>query len=164
MEETNNNTERGPITDKATEKKPAHIVLGMSRGCGSEAEGRTPIVIHGDGNNITVIERQYNDRTASETVKAMLDADRAQGEMVKDFVGKIIDLGAMFMPKMQAPKQEAPKAPEVVKPNAPAKPAAKSPDAKREERNANQRARRSAKKAPAKKAAKKAAPKKSSRK
>lgn len=148
MEETNN-TDKGPIQDKATEKKPAHIVLGMPRGCGSEAEGRTPIVIHGDNNNITVIERQYNDRTASETVKAMLDADRAQGEMVKEFVGKIIDLGSIFMPKMQAaPKTEAPKAQEVAKPNAPAAPKKSA-----------------AKKAPAKKAAKKKAPaKKSNRK
>ncbi len=156
MEETNNNTERGPISDKATDRKQAHIVLGMPRGCGSEAEGRTPIVIHGDGNNITVIERQYNDRTAADTVKAMLDADRAQGEMVKEFVGKIIDLGAMFMPKMQAPKQDAPKAPEVAKPNvqAPSKPAAKRAPVKKA----------AAKKAPAKKAAKKAPAKKSNRK
>jgi len=157
MEETNNNTERGPISDKATDKKPAHIVLGMSRGCGSEAEGRTPIVIHGDNNSITVIERQYNDRTASNTVKAMLEADRQQGEMVKGFIGQIIDLGTMFMPKMQSPRTEAPKAPEVAKPTSPAKPArqaAKRTPAKKSV----------AKKAPAKKAAKKAAPKKSNRK
>lgn len=158
--EEKNNTERGPETNKAPERKPAHIVLGMPKS-GSEAEGRTPIVIHGDNNNITVIERQYNDRTASETVKAMLDADRAQGEMVKSFIGKIIDLGAMFMPKMQSPRTEAPKGPEVAKPNAPAapaKPAAKRAPAKKAP------VKKTAKKAPAKKAAKKAASKKSNRK
>lgn len=132
--------QNGAMSDMAAEKKTPQIVLGMPRGCGSEAEGRTPVVIHGSGNNITIIERQYNDRTASETVKAMLEADKANADMVKDVVGKIIEVGATFIPRMAPTESDATKEPEM----------------KRE----NPRPRRAAKKAPVKKAAKKAPAKK----
>ncbi len=156
-DKSQNNNEKGTCQSGTPhEKKGTAIILGSSQPQKAQSEGRTPIVIKGCGNNITVIERQYNDRSAVETVKSMLAADKAQGEFVRDLTGKIMEHVSNLMPKrMPEPTDQGPQ-PSF---NAPVKKTTE--DEKREERNKRQRERRadskkvSAKKAPVKKATKK---------
>jgi hypothetical protein len=151
MEDKIKNSESGPALE-AIEKKPAHILLGMPRGCSSaEAEGRIPVVIHGENNHITIIERQYNDRSAVDTLNRMLDAEKEQRDTVNGIIDVVKDLAIKaFNKTMESPKVDtkpqtdssAPPAPIVV-----AKPKRKSP------------VKKATKKATTKKAAKKTAKK-----
>ncbi len=168
---TNKQEERGPEMNASEGKKRSHMVfeLPFSKK-GSEAEGRTPIVIHGDGNTINIIERQYNEKSAAETVKALLAGNQAelentkqQMEVIKSIITEASNITSMFIkPKMQSPAPAPQPGPVNEQPKAEPKAETKtlSADEKRELRNAKQRARRAkakkvAKAAPAKKAAKK---------
>ncbi len=57
-------------------------------------EARTIIV--GDNNTITVIERQYNDKSAVDTVKDFLDSNKRS----EDFQRSIINMGISMIPDL----------------------------------------------------------------
>ncbi len=83
--------------------------------------GRTPVLIQGCGNHITIIERQYNDRTASETVNALLESEKDSGATAKMIIENVSKLIPMIMDKTVKPAPQP--APVPVK-RAPAKKAA----------------------------------------
>ena len=139
MSENKENIDKGPLSKEAIEKNPAHIALGIPKQSGAVSEGRTPIVIHGENNTINIIERQYNDKSAVDTVNALLGSEKENGETTKMIIENITKAIPMIMGMVK------PVAPQQVTNSEPVK--------------------RAVKKAPVKKAiAKKSAPKKAVKK
>lgn len=71
--------------------------------------GKTPILITGGTNNITIVENQYNERSAADTVKGMLEKDKISAEMMSDIVKMAMSSIAPIFAKMAERKAEQPK-------------------------------------------------------
>lgn len=69
----------------------------------SLSEGRSPLVVTGGHNTITIIEKQFNNDSASETVRELLDqqkrSDAMQKQVIDTVLGALPDLIKSFMPK-----------------------------------------------------------------
>lgn len=77
-----------PVENKTNEQE---IEVGVDTMQDCVAQGKMPIVISGNGNTITIVERQYNDSSAVRTLDAINEEGRRKGKLHTDFMSTVVN-------------------------------------------------------------------------